>query len=87
MKFILTRTSVYSIDTGPNQEKLTDEVVQIAPEFYPNSDKLRYYRQYIEFNTLEDLMEFCRKCGDDLILSCNPDGTEPSVEIYDCYRE
>lgn len=37
----------------------------------------------IEINTIEELLEFSKKCGRQLII--DPD--EPSIEIYNGYRE
>lgn len=37
----------------------------------------------IEINTIEELLEFARKCGHELVI--DPD--EPSIEIYNGYRE
>lgn len=37
----------------------------------------------IEINTIEELLEFAKKCGQELVI--DPD--EPSIEIYNGYRE
>lgn len=42
---------------------------------------------FLEISSLEDLMEFCVASGSDIILSAPYNGCEPTLEIYDGYRE
>lgn len=45
--------------------------------------------ELINLNTLEELMEFIRKQGVEIIISISEDFEEPvnEIEIYDDYRE
>ena len=41
----------------------------------------------VEFNTLEELIEFCDKYGDVVITNCTRNKAYKEIEIYDDYRE
>lgn len=65
MRFMIDRTST-------TMEKPCEEAFQIV-------ENDEFAEWYIDFNTLEDLMEFTKNNGP-IILR------EDSIEIYDCYR-
>jgi hypothetical protein len=41
----------------------------------------------VEIDTLEDLIEFMKRAGNDLIISLPDSDGVLQIEIYDCYRE
>lgn len=45
-------------------------------------DRLVYFKSTIEINTLEELIEFQKTCGCEIILI-----DENEIEIYDDFRE
>lgn len=73
MKFILTATDQLDWDL----ESLGFKKVahKLGYTYFENTE--------IEINTIEELLEFSKKCGYELVI--DPD--EPSIEIYNGYRE
>ena len=52
------------------------------------------YREQIEINTLEELLNFCKENGGQIVLTLCPSPSAkvkrtylPSIEIYDTWRE
>ena len=74
MRFRIRRTSNYG-DTPPCEEAYTVPG-EINPEKW-------WCDWYVNINTLEELLAFNKKHGDLVLMIRN----EPTIEIYDTYRE
>ena len=80
MLFLVTRTSDYW-----SKEKPYKNCFPIKYHNYINSQIEDCWG--IEINTLEELMEFQKDVGSDLILITYAHSEIPEIEIYDDYRE
>lgn len=85
MIFEIDRSSVWSIDPD-------NSPAEGAVFVKPNGDR-RYGYWAMEFNTLQDILDFMEKEKEDIIITRNgrhavPDRYPPyCIEIYDDYRE
>ena len=89
MKYVVTRTSEW----GGDNPRVKGVQKEILPYIYGYKDKIEELREAytIEIDSLEELHQFIKDCGCDIIIS-NPsdDGFGfqlPEIEIYDDYRE
>lgn len=92
MKFLVSRTSCkpnFVEKEQPCENAVITEIVYNEPHFYFNKeagDTTKYWE--IEINTLEELIEFYKKCNNEIILTTNNiDQKSLELEIYDYYRE
>lgn len=85
MKFYISRTSDYCGDNKP-----CDEAICLNPDRNPDWELGAYG---IEFNSLEDLLAFKKRIGEEIIIKerddvqCKDFSSEYEIEIYDSYRE
>lgn len=89
MKFYISRTSDFSGDNKP-----CDEAICLNPNRNPDWELCVYG---IEFNSLEDLLAFKKRIGEEIIIKERDDSSpnawdkdfssEYEIEIYDTYRE
>lgn len=90
MKFKITRSSFHGGD-----EKPCDESFLLKEEEYESRDKDgNVWREFtiktwaIEIDTLDELMNLIDKYDDIIVRKINDAGEEePTIEIYDDYRE
>lgn len=77
MKFVIYRTS----EIVPPCEEAKKETMKLLVD----GDEEEIYT--IEVNTLEELLNICKKYGDVIVNENYWDTKFPYIEIYDYYRE
>ena len=84
MRFVVTRTSVWGNKTPP-----------CANAYYVESEELPHWKEYgwhtwyIDISSLEELLNFQKEVGKEIIVYRSDDITDApfEIEIYDTWRE
>ena len=80
MKFLVCRTSELDIEKSPCEEAMECSLICEV-------DNIMIKRWYIEINTLEELVDFCKKHRSLVIEPYTWNKSYMIIEIYDTFRE